>query len=86
MRSAMYPHGVGCLDVYLLFDIHQHCAETHADWLAAYGEVHPLTRRLGVLVAVTNQEITARNQWGRYNLYVNNPELFAKHRVLRWSA
>lgn len=74
------PDNVAHLDVYVLFDIHEFVSSRYEQKRLDLGEIDPLVRQIEEILAVTTDEITRRDQWGRYNLYKHNPESFTKHR------
>lgn len=68
-------------DLYMIFEVYAYASERYPDFLEEYGELAKLTQSTKALLDYTESEITRLDQWGRYNLYVHNPDLFTKHRA-----
>ena len=68
-------------DLYLLFEVHAYANARYPEFLDQLGELDKLTQSTKELLEYTKAEITRLDQWGRYNLYIHNPDLFSKHRV-----
>ena len=67
------------VSIYTLFDIHAFTAANYAKFLPMLGETDSFVRNSKRLRDLTEQAITARNQWGRYHIYANDPLFYAHH-------
>lgn len=77
----MHQPETSYLDMYTLFEVHAFASSKYDGVLLEFGELSALTRQIKAIKDATEQEISTRDQWGRYHIYVNNPKLFGKHRL-----
>jgi hypothetical protein len=75
--------GLDYLSVYDVFEVYTYTAQSYAKCVGVFGELDRTVRNFATVADVMRKEITRRDQWGRYNFYTYNPELFPNHPRIR---